>query len=67
MTEKSLEKITSFSWDRDSEDMEEDSATMFDVFNSHLREEEPANLNQNCLFYCVLCPVHILLLLAVIT
>lgn len=38
MTEKSLEKITSFSWDRDSEDMEEDSATMFDVFNSHMRE-----------------------------
>ncbi|XP_010768261.1 testis-expressed protein 47 [Notothenia coriiceps] len=38
MTEKSLEKITSFSWDRDSENMEEDSATMFDVFNSHMRE-----------------------------
>ncbi|KAK5906334.1 hypothetical protein CgunFtcFv8_002213 [Champsocephalus gunnari] len=38
MTEKSLEKITSFSWDRDSEDMEEDSATMFNVFNSHMRE-----------------------------
>ncbi|KAL3051839.1 hypothetical protein OYC64_001963 [Pagothenia borchgrevinki] len=38
MTEKSLEKMMSFSWDRDSEDMEEDSATMFDVFNSHMRE-----------------------------
>ncbi|KAI9537404.1 hypothetical protein NQZ68_025260 [Dissostichus eleginoides] len=38
MTEKSLEKIMSFSWDRDSEDMEEDSATMFDVFTSQMRE-----------------------------